>query len=203
MHEKRGSGLWVAISVLLITYPWALGLVMPADQTVANSVLFRAGVLMKDGSALARLAEIDCATFDKISTLTSGDINFIGSDCNSEALKLAGALGAQSRHALAQTLSKNAGASSTRDISDVEETPGGGISGTVEGQAVRVGSFAFVTGTTVHEETATQSYSEVWMQIDAMPATRLQFKDRLRTWASQPCSYLATAPPLSPKRLKR
>jgi Cu2+-exporting ATPase len=186
-----GYALWVAVSVLIITCPCALGLAVPAVQTVSNSVLFRAGVLVKDGSALERLAEIDYAAFDKTGTLTSGDMTVIGGDCDIETLKLAGALAAQSRHPLAQALSKHAGAGPALDVSGVDETPGGGIAGTVAGQAVRVGSFAFVTGTTVQDETVTQPYSEVWIQVDAMPAARLQFKDRLRPGAANAVAAFA------------
>lgn len=147
---------------------------------------------MKDGSALERLAEIDYAAFDKTGTLTSGDMTVIGGDCDINALHLAGALAAQSRHPVAQALSKHAGLSPALAVSGVEETPGGGIAGTVAGQAVRVGSFAFVTGTTDRNETAAQPYSEVWIQIGTSPATRLQFKDRLRAGAANAVASFAT-----------
>ena len=100
------QSLVIAIAVLIITCPCAMGLAVPAAQVVASGALARNGLLVKDGSALERLAEIDTALFDKTGTLTVGEpVPALGHLTDRQAA-IALALARTSRHPLSKSITR-------------------------------------------------------------------------------------------------
>ncbi len=137
------TSLMTAIAVLIITCPCALGLAVPAVQTVASGVLFRNGVMIKDGAALEKLSAVDTVIFDKTGTLTRGSLRLAnGHDVAPAALALAAGLAAQSRHPLSRAICEAARQQGIRpaDVSAVEELPGSGLVGYHQGEMVKLGS---------------------------------------------------------------
>lgn len=132
------QSLVIAIAVLIITCPCAMGLAVPAAQVVASGALIKRGLLVKDGSALERLAEVDVALFDKTGTLTLGsprpDISALGDSARSIALALA----QTSRHPLSKGLADalRATAVTPADVTQVSEASGHGVTGMWQGQQV-------------------------------------------------------------------
>jgi Cu2+-exporting ATPase len=136
------QALLIAAAVLIITCPCALGLAVPASQIVAAGTLMRAGVLVKDGSALERLAEADRALFDKTGTLTLGRPEPIDLDAVPDRLKpvLLG-LARGSKHPLSAALrtSLEREGVAPAELSELVEEPGFGVRGLDGGTAVSLG----------------------------------------------------------------
>lgn len=173
------SGDWhrsitIAIAVLIITCPCALGLAVPMVQVVAARRLFENGVMAKDGSAMERLAGIDTAVFDKTGTLTVGDARLTNrNEIGEEALKLAAALAAWSNHPRSRVIA----AARPKDhetiaFTDIEEIAGYGIEAKLDGATFRLGRASWALGDDRAEGT-------VLARNGGLLAT-FEFEDRLR-----------------------
>jgi len=136
------QSLLIAVAVLIITCPCALGLAVPVSQIVAAGALMRRGILIKDGSALERLAEADCVRFDKTGTITRGRLQPIGALPLSDSEKQAAlALARASRHPLSRALAAALEAEhvTAAAVGDLREQPGLGIEGRLAGVRVALG----------------------------------------------------------------
>ena len=135
--------LFVAISVLIITCPCALGLAVPVAHVVAAGRLLRMGVLVRDGSALERLAEIDGAVFDKTGTLTTGTPTTASDAMPAGDRAGAGMLASASRHPVARAIARHLGGPDAA-LTDIAEVPGQGVEARVDGRLARLGRASWV-----------------------------------------------------------
>ncbi len=157
----------ISAAVLIITCPCALGLAVPAVVTSASGRLFRKGLLIKHGTALERLAEVDTVVFDKTGTLTLGTPEPVAlADQPQDAVAIAAALAAGSSHPLARALAEGARALNIApaDVTDIREIPGQGVEGAFNGTRVRLGR-ADWCGAEALPATAT------YLSISSAPAT--------------------------------
>jgi Cu2+-exporting ATPase len=170
----------VAAAVLIITCPCALGLAVPAVTTAASGRLFRKGMLIKDGTAMERLAEVDTVVFDKTGTLTNGAPTPFGlNDHTVDDLRVALALAQGSGHPLAISLAAALVARDIRpaDVTDLSEVPGYGVQGRWRDRPVRLGRAAWV-GADAPDHTAT------FLQVGSDAARAFGFTDTLRDGAA-------------------
>lgn len=147
----------ISAAVLIITCPCALGLAVPAVVTAASGKLFRKGLLIKNGTALERLADVDTVIFDKTGTLTMGTPEATNlAEHPRPAVGVALALANASSHPLAMALAQGARAAGIvpADLTDLREVPGYGVEALWRGQPVRLGRAAWV-GAEALDQTAT------------------------------------------------
>jgi P-type Cu2+ transporter len=176
--------LTVAVAVLIITCPCALGLAVPMVQVVAARRLFERGVMVKDGSALERLAEADVVLFDKTGTLTVGRPRLINpAEIAAGDLATAAALAAHSRHPHSQAVAATSRGPGLR-FDDVAEYPGLGVEGRSGNDLWRLGRAEWA----LEEGTAE---SGTVLSRDGALVARLEFDDDLRQDARQACAQLA------------
>ncbi|MBK8440316.1 MAG: cadmium-translocating P-type ATPase [Rhodobacter sp.] len=181
----------ISAAVLIITCPCALGLAVPAVVTAASGRLFRKGLLIKQGTALERLAEVDTVVFDKTGTLTLGAPEPTNLDDHPRmAQEVALALAGASSHPLARALAESARARGLRParVEDLREVPGYGIEGVWKGARVRLGRAEWCGAGAGVAETATYLCTG-----DGGAPRAFTFADRLRPGAEVAVTALQKA----------
>ncbi len=159
------------IAVLVVSCPCALSLATPVALAAASGALARRGLLATRGHAIETLGRADLFVFDKTGTLTTGKLRVDAVEPQApwsaaEVLAVAAALERGSEHPIAGAITSasanaTAGASagatgraaagsaagSTDDpaLTDLRNVPGRGLTATVGGERVALGSPAFVT----------------------------------------------------------
>ena len=168
------DALMIAVTVLIITCPCALGLAVPVVQVLATGKLMKRGVFVKSGDALERLAAIDSAFFDKTGTLTLGKPKLIG-DYKASHLQMAASLAAHSAHPLSKAIA-SAYDGKLLDIQDVQEHQGQGLSGLSQKKEVKLGSRSFCGD----RDAVEAQMPEIWLQINHQKPIQFYFEDVLR-----------------------
>ena len=132
----------IAVAVLIITCPCALGLAVPMVQVVAARRLFESGVMVKDGGALERIAEVDTVIFDKTGTLTMDRLRLTNREAiDPAALAIAASIAAYSRHPYSRALAAADGEKAITPVTlnDISEQPGAGMRATIGTMIYRLG----------------------------------------------------------------
>lgn len=146
-EPKFAHALIAAVAVLIIACPCALGLATPMSIMVGVGRGAGMGVLIKNAEALERMEKVDTLVVDKTGTLTQGrpsltqTVTAEGFEAK-EILRWAAGLERSSEHPLAQALvsaAEEAGMN-VPEAKDFQAPTGRGVTGTVEGRTVLIGS---------------------------------------------------------------
>jgi P-type Cu2+ transporter len=144
-------GLVVAVSVLIIACPCALGLATPISIMVGVGRGAQEGVLIKDAEALELMEKVDTVVIDKTGTLTEGKpkvqrVVAAAGFASADVLAYCAALEKLSEHPLAQAITSYAveQAAPVLLVRDFESITGKGVRGQFEGKALALGNAALM-----------------------------------------------------------
>lgn len=141
------------LEVLVVATPCPLILGAPIALISGMSRAAKHGIIVKNGSALERLASSKTMAFDKTGTLTQGqpvvdNVYSFGKHEVSEVLQIAGSLEQHSNHVLAKAIVEHSAKQHLKliKLKNVRETPGHGLIANFKGRAILVGRQHFIKG---------------------------------------------------------
>ena len=150
LGNALGAAFTSAVAVLIIACPCALGLATPLGIMVGTGRGAQLGVIIKGGEILEDTRAIEAVVVDKTGTVTEGQMvvtDVLAANLSSDervlVQRLAAAAEARSEHPIA-----NAIAGSIHDVPAATEfvnTPGSGVTATVEGVEIQVGRRSLFT----------------------------------------------------------
>lgn len=145
----------IAICVLVIACPCALGLATPVAIMVGTGVGAKHGILIKSAESLETLHLVDTVVLDKTGTITYGKpvvTDVISFTNNNDLLKIAGSLEKNSEHPLSTAILNKIEEEKieTLDVSDFKVIPGKGIYGKILKKEYICGNLKFLTENNVN-----------------------------------------------------
>ncbi len=150
-EPRMAYALLNAVAVLIIACPCALGLATPMSIMVGTGRGAAAGVLVRDAEALEILGKVDTLVVDKTGTLTEGKPRLVAvvplpGHNETDLLRLAASLEQGSEHPLAASIVAGAQAKGLALAKALEfrSVTGKGVTGTVDGRAVAIGTAQFL-----------------------------------------------------------
>ena len=193
-----------ALVVLVAASPCAMAIAVPVTVISAVGAASKLGVVIKSGVAFEQLGTIQTVAFDKTGTLTENNPRVVATHfVTGDALPMAAAVESASTHPLSRAIVAAATEPGTNntDIAltahEVQEQPGRGLIGVVEGKRVRVGSPRWIPTDGAGElanrvaEMSQAGMSVVVVEVDGTPAGVLGIRDELRPEAAAAVQALA------------
>lgn len=148
--KEFSYALNMAISVLVISCPCALGLATPVAIMVGTGTMAKKGILVKSGELVQNLADVKVAVFDKTGTITRGNpevTDVITFDYDEEKfVSIVSAIEEKSSHALSFAITSYAKDRNANkvEVEKFDSFSGLGISGTIDGKEYKIGNEKFV-----------------------------------------------------------
>ena len=197
--------IYAAVTVLVMGYPCALGMATPLALIRGGGIAATRGILIRSGEAFQILKDITHVVLDKTGTLTEGkprlvDVIPLNGFKRDRVLALAAAAEEQSEHPLAKAIVSSAqeeGATWTK-AQDFRSVTGGGVSASVEGLPVLIGTARHLRGQGIDTEAArhvlqeqeARAHTAVLLAVNGEPAAVLALADTLKPDAAEAIAAL-------------
>ncbi len=201
-EPRLPHALVVAVTVLIIACPCALGLATPMSVMVGVGRGARAGVLVKDAAAIETMEKVDTLVVDKTGTLTQGrpavtQVVVHGTRSRNDVLRLAAAVELPSEHPIGRAIvaaAREAGLA-VPAVAEFASQSGGGVRGRVAGQTVAIGSASFTGASTWEEQAAAELRSTgatvVHVAADGRPVGLVAVADPIKPTTADAVTALA------------
>ncbi len=176
------------LEVIVVATPCPLLLGAPIALISGMSRAAKHGIIVKTGSALERLGQVETIAFDKTGTLTRGtptvgSIKSYNGFSKQDILRYAAALEQSSPHVLAQavvTAAKDEGIK-INPAKQVKEVAGHGLMGRLQGKTIIIGRGSYIQQSGIkipHDLSHKQTTS--YLAIDGKLAGSISFVDEVR-----------------------
>ncbi len=147
MNAYTAIAVTLAITVIVIACPHALGLAIPTVTSIASALAAKAGILIRNGEAMELATKLDFVVFDKTGTLTKGefgvtDVITVQGVSKEELLRKAASIEVNSEHVIAQGIVKKAKEMGLDlyDVEDFEALPGKGVRARIGNEQILIGN---------------------------------------------------------------
>jgi len=149
LGEPFVFSMTLAITVLVIACPHALGLAIPTVTTITTSLAVKNGVFIKNLAKIETIKKADYVILDKTGTITKGEFGVTKivpvSAKEKDILQIAASLGAHSSHVIDRPIIERAKQEdlTLRRVSDFVSVSGRGIRGKIEEEIYFLGNKTF------------------------------------------------------------
>ncbi|CAM4154204.1 heavy metal translocating P-type ATPase [Vibrio neonatus] len=177
-HNQPEDAFWIMLAVLVATCPCALSLATPTAITCSTSRMGELGILLRKSHAIETLCKINHVIVDKTGTLTEGKISLshtqiFGDWTKQQVLCIAASLESHANHPIAAAFRPYF--DETKQAESIENHIGSGLTGVINGQMCKIGSYAFVC----QEDIPNQPHT-VYLSIDDRVVATFTYSDPLR-----------------------
>ncbi|MCX6742249.1 MAG: heavy metal translocating P-type ATPase [Candidatus Pacearchaeota archaeon] len=134
--------LEVAISVLVIACPCALGLATPTALMVGSGMGARRGILIRKGEAIQTMKEVKIIVFDKTGTITKGkpEVREVYSKNEKYLVEIVASLERLSEHPVAKAIVDYSGLNKFKSVKEFKIIRGKGVEGKINGKKIIIGN---------------------------------------------------------------